>query len=60
MLKLGDEVWYDGDKWRVAGLHMDGSQAYLERGATGDEKGAVRARTAPTASVEKLEAPKCS
>jgi hypothetical protein len=55
MLEVGMKVRYDHDKWRVAGLNLLNGDVYLEKGAQGEEKGSVRARTVVATHAERIE-----
>jgi hypothetical protein len=55
MLEVDMKVKYDGDKWRVAGLNTINGDVYLEKGARGEEKGSVCARTVVAAYADCIE-----
>jgi hypothetical protein len=55
MLEVGVKVKYDHDEWRVAGLNTISGNVYLEKGAQGDEKGAVRVRTVVAEYADRIE-----
>jgi hypothetical protein len=55
MLEVGVKVKYDHDEWHVAGLNTISGDVYLEKGARGEERGPVYARTVVAEHADRIE-----